>query len=91
MLEKEFKYYIEHQEELLQKYNGKYLVIIDENVIDDIIKMDSQGSILDIHIGKGVYIGKGVNLNLNLKLEKNVFLEGEIHFGKNVIVKRETD
>jgi len=60
---------------------------IEENVIEEIIKMDSQGIILDIHIAKGVFIGKGVHLNCNLTLEKNVFLEGEIYFGKNVVIK----
>lgn len=33
MLDKEFKYYLDHQEELVSKYNGKYLVIKDESVI----------------------------------------------------------
>lgn len=33
MLEKEFKYYKDHQDELVQKYNGKFLVIKDESVI----------------------------------------------------------
>ena len=32
MLEKEFKYYIEHQDDLVQRYNGKYLVIIGEQI-----------------------------------------------------------
>jgi hypothetical protein len=32
MLELEFKYYIEHQDELVQKYNGKYLVIKGEQI-----------------------------------------------------------
>jgi len=32
MLDKEFKYYQDHQEELVKKYNGKFLVIKDENV-----------------------------------------------------------
>ncbi len=26
-LEKEFQYYLDHQEELVKKYNGKYIVI----------------------------------------------------------------
>ena len=26
-LEKEFKYYIEHQDELVRQYNGKYIVL----------------------------------------------------------------
>jgi len=33
MLEKEFKYYIAHQKELVAKYNGKFLVIIGEEVV----------------------------------------------------------
>jgi uncharacterized protein (DUF1330 family) len=32
MLDKEFKYYTSHQDELVKKYNGKFLVIRDENV-----------------------------------------------------------
>lgn len=33
MLEKEFEYYINHQDELLRIYNGKYVVIKGEEVI----------------------------------------------------------
>lgn len=33
MLEKEFQYYLDHQAELVEKYNGKTLVIIDEKVV----------------------------------------------------------
>ena len=32
-LEREFKYYIEHQDELVEKYNGKFIVIKDCKVI----------------------------------------------------------
>ncbi len=32
-LEREFKYYLEHQGELVKKYNGKFVVIKDCNVI----------------------------------------------------------
>ncbi|MDO9334589.1 MAG: hypothetical protein Q7T57_08735 [Dehalococcoidales bacterium] len=32
-LKKEFQYYIEHQKELVQKYNGKCIVIKDHQVI----------------------------------------------------------
>ena len=35
MLEKEFKYYIEHQAELLEKYNGRVIVIKGQEVIGD--------------------------------------------------------
>ncbi len=33
MLEKEFKYYLDHQDELVKKYNGKFIVIKDCKVI----------------------------------------------------------
>jgi hypothetical protein len=32
MLDKEFKYFMEHQDELVKKYNGKFIVIKDESV-----------------------------------------------------------
>ena len=32
-LEKEFKYYLEHQDELVKKYNGKFIVIKNCEVI----------------------------------------------------------
>ena len=33
VLENEFKWYLDNQEELLTKYNGKYVVIKDQQVI----------------------------------------------------------
>ncbi len=33
MLEKEFKYFKDHQEELVKKHEGKYLVIVAEEVV----------------------------------------------------------
>lgn len=33
MLEKEFKYYIDNQQKLVEKYNGKFIVIMGEEVI----------------------------------------------------------
>jgi len=33
MLDKEFKYYLDHQEELVKKYNEKYIVIKDEVIL----------------------------------------------------------
>jgi hypothetical protein len=32
-LEKEFQYYLDHQQELVKQYNGKFIVIKDEQVI----------------------------------------------------------
>lgn len=33
LLEKEFKFYIEHQDEMVKKYDGKVIVIIDGAVL----------------------------------------------------------
>ena len=33
MLEKEFQYFMEHQQELSSKYDGKYIVIVGDNVV----------------------------------------------------------
>ena len=35
MLEKEFKYYLDHQNELVKKYNNRFLVIVNGNVVGD--------------------------------------------------------
>jgi hypothetical protein len=35
MLEKEFKYYLKNQDELLKKFNGRYIVIKNETVLGD--------------------------------------------------------
>ena len=32
-LEKEFRYYLEHQKDLVAQYNGKFVVIKDANVV----------------------------------------------------------
>ena len=33
-LQKEFEYYLAHQEEMVNKYDGKFIVIKDGNVLD---------------------------------------------------------
>lgn len=33
MLDKEFQYFLDHQQELASKYNGKYIVIVGDNVV----------------------------------------------------------
>jgi hypothetical protein len=35
MLEQEFKYYLNNQNELLKKYNNRYIVIVGDNVVGD--------------------------------------------------------
>jgi len=34
MLEKEFKYYLDNQKQLIKKYNGKFIVIVGEEVVN---------------------------------------------------------
>ena len=35
MLEQEFKYYRDHQEELVRKHRGRFIVIVNDQVIGD--------------------------------------------------------
>ena len=35
MLDKEFTYYLDNQDELLKKYNNRFIVIVDEEVVGD--------------------------------------------------------
>ena len=35
MLDGEFKYFLDHQEELVKKYNGRFIVIVGEKVVGD--------------------------------------------------------
>jgi len=38
MLEREFKYFKDHQEELVKKYNSKFIVIVGEEVVGNFDK-----------------------------------------------------
>lgn len=40
MLEKEFKYYLNNQSELVKRYNRRFLVIKDESVVGDFATME---------------------------------------------------
>lgn len=57
-----------------------------EEVIEEIIHLDKNGSPLDIKIGKGVHIGCGVKLNIGVELKKNVYVHGNVQFGNKVKV-----
>ena len=35
MLDKEFKYYLDHQDELLPRYNNRFVVVVGEEVVGD--------------------------------------------------------
>lgn len=63
MLEKEFKYFIDNQAKLVEKYNGKFIVIKNENVIGvyesngeayhETIKKEAPGTFLIQHCTPG--------------------------------------
>jgi hypothetical protein len=40
MLQTELKYFIQHQQELVNKYNGKYIVIVGDKVVGVYNKID---------------------------------------------------
>lgn len=40
MLDKEFQYYIDHQQELLKEYEGKYIVVKDCDVVGSYTSME---------------------------------------------------
>ncbi len=49
MLEKEFKYYIDNQAELVKKYNGKYIIIKANEVVGS---FDTEEKAYNFAIGK---------------------------------------
>jgi hypothetical protein len=50
MLEKEFQYYLDHQDELIKKYNKRFIVIKDEKVIGDYdTKLDAYNRTIKNH------------------------------------------
>jgi hypothetical protein len=40
MLENEFRYYLDNQNEFVKKYNGRVLVIIGENIVGDYVSSE---------------------------------------------------
>lgn len=54
MLEKEFKYFLNNQKELVEKYNGKFIVIKDSSVIGS---YDSNAEAYNETIKKGEELG----------------------------------
>ena len=50
MLDKEFKYYLAHQAELVSQYNGKFLVIVGDKVIGAYeTKLDAYNNAKETH------------------------------------------
>lgn len=60
-----------------------------EDVIEDLIKADKNGILLDIKLGKGAYIGKGVKLGTNVSIGRDVRINGAgVEIGNNVRIRR---
>jgi hypothetical protein len=50
MLEREFKYYLSHQDDLVKQFNGKYLVIVGDSVFGAFdSKMDAYNAAKEKH------------------------------------------
>jgi bifunctional UDP-N-acetylglucosamine pyrophosphorylase/glucosamine-1-phosphate N-acetyltransferase len=59
---------------------------IHEDVVDNLLRQDAEGTILDVVISKGVYIGKNVKLEPGVKISRNTRIEGDISIKKNVTI-----
>ena len=53
-LNQEFEYYVKHQPELVEKYDGRYVVIVDQKVIG---VFDTQDDAINAMLKKGYKIG----------------------------------
>jgi bifunctional UDP-N-acetylglucosamine pyrophosphorylase/glucosamine-1-phosphate N-acetyltransferase len=59
---------------------------IADEVVDKIIKLDREGKLLDIVVGKGVHVGKGVDLETGVIIKDHAYLEGNVKLGEEVII-----
>jgi bifunctional UDP-N-acetylglucosamine pyrophosphorylase/glucosamine-1-phosphate N-acetyltransferase len=57
-----------------------------DQVVDQIVRLDKKGELLDIVIGEGVHVGPKVKIGPGLKLGRNATIKGKVKFGKNVSV-----
>ena len=60
---------------------------IADEVVEQILKLDSKFPSLDIIIGKGVHIGKGVKLNRGIIIKSGSILDGNIILGEGSIIQ----
>ncbi|WKZ68924.1 MAG: NTP transferase domain-containing protein [Melioribacteraceae bacterium] len=57
---------------------------IADDVVEKILEMDSQGTPLDIHVGRGAFICKGVSVNYGCTFGRECIVKDNIVLGKNV-------
>ncbi|RKY56023.1 MAG: multidrug transporter [Candidatus Neomarinimicrobiota bacterium] len=60
---------------------------IADEVVEQILKLDSKFPSLDVSIGKGVHIGKGVKLNRGVVIKSGSILDGNIILGEGSVIQ----
>lgn len=64
---------------------------IADDVVEQIIDMDSKGIPLDVVVGKGAYIGKGVNINYGCRFARACHITNNIILGRNVSIGEDVE
>lgn len=59
---------------------------IHEDVVEELVLKDAEGTVLDVIIGKGVYVGKYVKLEPGVKIKRNTRIEGNVEIKENSII-----
>lgn len=62
----------------------RYDFFIADEVVEQILDLDSSDNSGDILIHKGVHLGPGIQLSAGVEICDNCYLTGEVHLGKNV-------
>lgn len=57
---------------------------ISDDVVEKILEMDSKGTPLDIHVGRGAFICKGVSVNYGCTFGRECIVKDNVILGKNV-------
>ena len=60
---------------------------IADEVVEQILKLDSKFPSLDVSIGKSVHIGKGVKLNRGVVIKSGSILDGNIILGEGSVIQ----
>ena len=56
MLDQEFKFYIDNQNELLKKYNGKFIAIVGDKVVGDFDTFEEAVDKTTLHYQPGTFL-----------------------------------
>ena len=56
MLEKEFKYYLDNQAELVKRYNHRFIVVVGEDVVGDYSTFEEAVETASAHFEPGTFL-----------------------------------